>query len=399
MIHVPATALLLLALLAPATARANADTTATLEISGWAELTLQKFDRTREDGGLSHLVPRADFLRAEIEMNRRLDAEFSVKAEIEFEHGGVAEDEVPIAVDPASGHGNANLGGEVSLEEAYLEWSRHRAFGARAGQLSVPVGLLNEAHEPGDFLGSLRNDVERRIIPTTWTALGVGVFGELGHGISYRACLLEGLDASRFTAEQAIREGRQHGSSANATHPALVARIDWRRAGLGLGGSLYSGDAWQGEVPAGRTLHVRVTLQEAHTTLAWRGLQARAFYVMGTISDHAELSRQLGVANTSDAIGSRFFGGRAEAGYDVLPIAYPGTKRSLVAFAATDLSDTQDGVGPIGSEDPSRHWNTLTIGMSFKPRPDIVIKADRRRRHNETRTQAGEWNMALGYEF
>jgi len=391
-------------LLSPVAARADSDSTAVvetagLETSGWVETVVQRFDRKREDGQLSHRLTRADLLRAVIEMEHHLDGEFTAKAEIEFEHGGVVEDEIPIAVDPTTGRGEADLGGEVTLEEAVVEWSRHPAFGARAGLIPVPVGLLNEEHDPGDYLGSLRNDVETRILPTTWSALGVGVFGDLANGFSYRACLLEGLDASGFTADEAIRGGRQSGSSAVSTHPALVARIDWRRVGLGVGGSIYSGDAWQQEEPAGAALHARVTVQEAHATLVWNTFQARALYAMGTISDHEELSRQLGVANTSDAIGSRFFGGRVEAGCDVLPMLWPGTKRSLVAFAAEDMSDTQDGVGAIGTEDPSRHRNTLTIGVSFKPRHDVVLKADRQLRHDEARTQTDEWNVGLGFEF
>lgn len=68
---------------------------------------------------------------------------------------------------------------------------RHRA---RVGQILMPVGILNEIHEPPAFYGVERNPVENKIIPTTWSGGGGSLLGELGNGFSYDAAAHEGLN-------------------------------------------------------------------------------------------------------------------------------------------------------------------------------------------------------------
>ena len=41
--------------------------------------------------------------------------------------------------------------------------------------LLVPVGFLNEVHEPPTFYGVERNPVEKNVIPTTWWEGGIGI--------------------------------------------------------------------------------------------------------------------------------------------------------------------------------------------------------------------------------
>ena len=63
----------------------------------------------------------------------------------------------------------------------------HRRFNVRAGMVLVPVGIVNERHEPPTFNGVERTFVDTVIVPTTWRDVGVGAFGDLGRGFSYRA--------------------------------------------------------------------------------------------------------------------------------------------------------------------------------------------------------------------
>ena len=44
--------------------------------------------------------------------------------------------------------------GELELEQAYLDFLIDRRFNIRAGQLLVPVGIINERHEPPTFTAS-----------------------------------------------------------------------------------------------------------------------------------------------------------------------------------------------------------------------------------------------------
>src|SRR5438477_50729 len=85
-----------------------------------------------------------------------------IEREIEVEHAVSASDK----------------GGEVEVEFAYLDYLFSKSLRARAGLMLIPMGLVNELHEPPTFLGALRPDVEERLIPSTWRELGAGVYGD-----------------------------------------------------------------------------------------------------------------------------------------------------------------------------------------------------------------------------
>jgi hypothetical protein len=382
--------------LGPAAARVH-DSRAALAVGGYGEMVLSAFDRQRQDGEISGIDNRLDLLRGVIYLGHRFSDELLLESEFEWEHAGVT-DEGTAQVD-STGQGEVALTGEATLEFAFLEWSRHRSFGVRAGKMLVPVGLTNEIHEPPTLIGALRPDVENFVIPTTWSEPGAGVFGTLASGITYRAYVMSGLDGARFSAETAIREGRQGGSEAVATHPAAAVRLDWTGTpGLLVGGSYYAGNAWQRPQPVGAHLDPIVRLSEVHGKIEWHSLDLRALYVRGTLSQSVELSDQIGLVG-NERLGNAFFGGYVAAQYDIMPQISPGSRYGLLPYIRYDESDTQDGVAPPGSENPALHITALTLGVDFRPHPDVALKAERQLRRNETHTATSQWNMSLGWMF
>lgn len=371
-----------------------------VSLGGYGEFLLEHLDR-RDEGGAALAGPRStlDALRAVLYVGAKFSDQLLLNSEIELEHGGVF-DAAPVEVDPATGRGEAELSGEVTLEFAYVEWTRSRSLGVRAGKLLVPLGLTNEMHEPPVFLGAHRPETESFVIPTTWAAKGAGLAGEARPGIAWRAYVLEGLDAAGFTADGAIREGRQETAQALVTHPAFAGRLDWiGTPGLLVGASGFTGVSWQGEQPGGGTLSPRVTLWDVHGRLDWRGVQARALYAWGTVSQAPELSSALGVAGTPEAIGEHFFGGYLEAGYDVLGALRPGAGWGVIPYARYEEYDTQEGVIAPGAENPAYAHRIVTAGAALKPHPNVVLKADREWRHNEADRERDRWSLALGYLF
>lgn len=367
-------------------------------VGGYGELLAERPDRERQDGTPSGATDRVDLLRAVFYIGHKFSDELLLNTEIEWEHAGIV-DEAEVQVEPGTGEGEAELSGEVKLEFAYLDWSRRRAFGVRAGLLLVPMGLVNEQHEPPVFMGARRPETERRIIPSTWAANGAGVFGELASGFAYRAYVMEGLDAGHFSAANTIRGGRQGGSQAVLRHPAFAARIDCTRiAGLTFGGSAYTGNAWQEPQPSGASLRPTVTMLDAHARLAWRGLEARALYAHGSLDDAAALSDALGLAG-AERLGGKFHGGYVEAAYDVMPQIAAGSRYGLLPYFRYERSDPQEDVDAAGADDPSLDQTVLTMGVAFRPDPNVVIKSDREQRRNGTRDETSQWNVALGYLF
>ena len=73
------------------------------------------------------------------------------------------------------------------------------------GCVLVPMGFLNEIHEPPFYLGVHRPEVERRIIPSTWREIGAGLFGAIGEQIEYQLYVMNGLNAEGFDASGPAR--------------------------------------------------------------------------------------------------------------------------------------------------------------------------------------------------
>ena len=149
---------------------------------------------------------------------------------------------------------NGEEGGFVSVEFAALDFLWVPEINARAGLLLVPMGFLNEVHEPPFFFGVARPAVERRILPSTWRENGVGVFGTLGESLEYRSYVMSGFNAQNFS-DGGIRDGRQQGSLSLSEDFAFVTRLDWTPEllpGFLLGGAVYVGDSGQDvELPGG----------------------------------------------------------------------------------------------------------------------------------------------------
>lgn len=114
--------------------------------------------------------------------------------------------------------------GEVELEQAYVEFDVAADHKLRTGVMLVPIGFINETHEPPTFYGVERNPVENAIIPTTWWEAGVAATGNLMAGLKYDLMASTGLNTSA-DKNYAVRSGRQKASFASAEAGALTAGL------------------------------------------------------------------------------------------------------------------------------------------------------------------------------
>lgn len=289
-------------------------------------------------------------------------------------------------------HASTEHGGEVSLEFGYLDYLVRPEMNVRAGLVLMPVGLVNEQHEPTAYFGARRPAVERIIIPATWGELGAGVFGDVGP-VGYRTYLVTGLNAEEFGAEEGIREGRQGGGEALAESWAWVGRADWHPfEGTMFGGSLYSGNSGQGRGFSGR-----VTLGEVHADSKFRGLSLRALVARGRVGDVAAINDASGHAG-DEGIGKTFGGWYAEAAYD-LGAKLPMRDMSLAPYARYERLDTQNSVPAGFSRNPANDQKIFTLGLAFKPISQTVVKVDWQNVENRAKSGADQFNIAIGYIF
>src|SRR3989449_8058164 len=145
-------------------------------------------------------------------------------------------------------------GGEVALEQAYLDYRLADWITLRTGLVLAPVGIINETHEPPTFNGVDRPGFDHDVIPTTWREIGVGVVGTIpgGSGLAYRVYLVNGLRADGLSAAEGVREGRQEGRQASFANPSFTGRVEWARPGVKIGGVLLCGGAAGTEGAGGR---------------------------------------------------------------------------------------------------------------------------------------------------
>ena len=286
--------------------------------------------------------------------------------------------------------------GEIELEQAYVDFLLKREFNLRAGMMLVPIGIINERHEPPVYHGVERPFVDTIIIPSTWFEAGAGVHGELRHGVRYRAFAMAPLNALEFSADEGIREGRQQGSQANVRHVAYAGRVEY----VGTRGLTLGVSGWHGVSSfALPRLETTVNIAEVDARYRRRRLELRGQFARVGISDAASLNDAIGrLTGVSPNVAEGLQGFYGEAAYRLWAA---GSPRDLVAFVRYENFDTQhrmpNGFLPLKEFDRDA-WVT---GITYYPDPDIAVKFDVVRVRNQSGfiKSPGSFNVGLGWWF
>jgi hypothetical protein len=372
--------------LAPAASKVYGSTGG-LSVGGYGELVYENFENRLQNGERSPRSPNADNLRLILYTGYKFSDRIVFNSELEFEHGGYSDEHVE---------------GEVKVEFAYFDFLWKKELNFRAGQVLMPLGFINEIHEPPTVLSVKRPFTERAIIPATWSEIGVGVHGELPANFSYRAYLSTGLQATERGEgltegfdDGGIRGGRQGGKEAFARSLALSGRLDWTPApGLLFGASFFTGNSGT-NTEAGEGPKITTTVMDLHGEVRLRGWQVRALWAQFTNS--AAGVDQLEPTDPARQVGTRAGGAYVEAGYDVLNGR--AGKQALIPFVRLERVNTQKSVVAGVEADPANDQKITTVGLSWKPLPQVAVKADVMKLTNGARTGRNQFNLALGYYF
>ena len=283
-------------------------------------------------------------------------------SELEVEHGLVRDNPT----------GSTNLG-ELELEQMFIEWNYHGKQNVSIGQILVPIGFLNETHEPETFYGAKRNPVETAIIPTTWWEGGIKASGLVAgvEGLSYNALVTTGLK----TKDASIRSSRQKGARAVAEDLAYTIGINYQGiAGLTTGVTYHL----QKDISQAIGQTNEATLIEAHIGYTWQNFSTRALYAKWDID---------GIATTAS------YAAKAEQeGYYVEAAYKPIEKLGVFArFSAWD-NDAADV-----ADSKKEQWN---YGVNYYIAPRVVLKLDIQ---DQVLPAAGldedGFALAVGYSF
>ena len=172
---------------------------------------------------------------------------WSMATEIEFEHGGP---EVATEIEEEEGgeyESEIERGGEVALEQFWLQKRFNDYAIIRAGMQVIPVGGLNAHHEPTEYFGVYRPEGEFTIIPSTWHEVGLTFMGKTKFGLHYQAMFLPGLDSDRFNKKNWIKPGAGSPYEFKLANVfAGAARLDYTGVqGLRLSLSGYVGNSFR----------------------------------------------------------------------------------------------------------------------------------------------------------
>jgi len=345
-----------------------------LSVGGYGEFNYQSFVNDEKDNEQDN----ADFERLVLYVGYKFTDNILFNSEIEFEHA------------------STDKKGSVSVEFAALDFFFNDMVNARAGMLLMPMGFVNQIHEPPFYFGNNRPEVERTIIPSTWREIGVGLFGELMPGLTYTTYVVNGMDAKGF-GSSGVRGSRQKGSKARAEDLAFVGRVDYAPSqlpGVTFGASAYLGNSGQNQDFNGQQVDAFTQLYEAHLQWKYRGLEFRTLGSWGLIDDAAVLS-----ADKGEVVGEENYGWYAELGYDVLPHIFPETEQYLAPFVRYESMDTV-ATAPTGwADDLTKDREIFQVGLQYKPIPNVVIKADYRNFDSEGGDLPDDFNLGLGFIF
>jgi opacity protein-like surface antigen len=368
-----------------------------LSIGGYGELNYTNFINDGDASGdtlpggtfSNDKLDRADALRLVLYLGYKFTDRIIFNSEIEFEHARIGDE-----TDSADS-------GEVAIEFATLDFLWTDWANGRAGLMLLPMGFINEIHEPPFFLGVHRPETERRIIPATWREMGAGVFGRIGEDVEYRAYGVTGFNAAGFSSS-GIRGGRQSGNRSLAEDFAFVSRLDWTPLdGLLLGGSAYVGNSGQDQTSSSTQIDLpdaRLTLGELHAQYRSGRLQTRGVFAYSHLSDAGDLNRALG-KSPSAGVANDMLGGYVELGYDLWSLFFEGGEKSLVPYARVEYVDTQYDVPSGYTADRNKAFWLYTTGIDFKPTPNVVLKLEYRNFDPRRGDIPDELSLGMGFAF
>ena len=269
--------------------------------------------------------------------------------------------------------------GEVELEQAYIEYDLSQHHRLRAGIFLVPVGYLNETHEPPTFYGVERNEVEKIILPTTWWAGGLGYSFAADNGLTFDLSIHEGLKIPA-DADARIRSGRQKTAEADGRHLAVTSRLRYTAvAGLELAASLqHQSDVTQASgdgIGAATLLSFQVDFRSG----SW-GL--RSLYALWHIKTDASPAGQEVSAQGSHRQHGFYF----EPSY-----RFNDNVGIFARYAQVRGGRLED------------RFNQLSLGANFWPYEQVVLKIDYISRSHSESSQKDKnlkgINFGIGYYF
>ena len=337
-----------------------------LTIGGYAEITYND-----PDSGVSEI----DVQRLVMLFAYKFDDRVSFITEIEFEHVK-----------------------EVYVEQAFLNYGVSDNFNLRGGLMLVPMGIVNEYHEPTTYNGVERPSLNNKLVPTTWREMGLGVYGRINSAsIRYQAYVMNGFISYngeyKLKGTNGLRSGRQKGAESVGSNANFASRIDYYGLlGLKLGLSFYNGKTQTTDKNIIGS-QVGLSMFGFDARYVKNRFSARSEYISASLSD----TDKYNLASGKD-LGSKMSGYYIEGAFNLLPSS---AKQKLDAFVRYEDFDTHAEVAGNLTKNDSFHRKETTFGFSYHLADGAVFKMDWQSKGTAVldSESKGQFNMGIGVFF
>jgi hypothetical protein len=350
-------------------------------LGGYGEINYNS--RTIADDATADSNHRLDLRRFVIFLGHRYSDDLHFYSELEIEHAVASSEDK----------------GEVELEQAFIDYRLGDSVNLKTGLFLIPLGILNETHEPPTYYGVERNFVETWIIPSTWREGGIGVYGEVAQGLRYDVGITSGFDSGKIdNPNTGIASAHQELQLANVNDLSTYAALNYLGLpGLRLGGGIFTGHTGQNGAtnPLLKDVSARLTLWDLHGQYRTGDLELQAVYARGTLGDADKVSAALFSASADPLLiaPKAFYGWYGQVAYHV----WKNGDQDLAPFIRYERYNTQQEVAAGYSANPLNDETVTTAGANFTIHPQVVFKVDYQT--FKTDREKNRFDLGVGYMF
>lgn len=293
---------------------------------------------------------------------------------------------------------------EVFVEQAFVNYAIAPNMSIRGGLMLVPMGIVNEFHEPTTFNGVERPAIDNVIIPTTWREIGFGVTGRFNDlSLGYQAYVFNGFKSTFLNDDDGVsgylkgsnglRSGRQKAIKSTISSPTLSTKFDYYGIpGLRLGLAGYFGKTQaEDEIEDIDGANIGITMVGLDARYAYKRFTARGQFIHASLSDTEEYNNL-----TGKDLGSALQGWYLEGAYNLLP---QGKEQRLFTFLRYEKYDTHAKTDGDITRNDDYNKTDITTGISYHVAPGVVFKGDYQFRDSEGGDRPNRLNFGIGVWF
>lgn len=297
---------------------------------------------------------------------------------------------------------------EIFIEQAFIKHRLNSKINLKAGMILVPMGFVNEQHEPTFFYSVERPLLDKNIIPTTWREIGFGISGLLtDQSLKYQLYLFNTVNGynngAKFSGATGIRSGRQKGSKEILTGlPALSGQLEYYGFENGkVGLSFYKGKTNTSLVkdypqitPESQAIidssMINMTMLSLHASFSPGKLDTRFQYThsfFGNSSNYNDFA--------SSDLPEQMMGYYLTIAYNLLN----SNNQKLSPFIRYSRLNNHFVTGENTQKNLALNQNITTLGINYFPNPGVVFKVDYQFYNKDDNSSFQQFNTGVGVWF